>query len=222
MIQLKQITAAVVHYRTWDLAQSALDTFRQFYPKMVLTIIDNSGFDNSSEQLYQWAKKDQRTSLFVGLEHYKHHGTGMDLAIHTAETPYVFLFDTDVIFKGSVIERMAQMCPNDFYAIGPLAYANSRGHPCKKNHPSVRKHIHPCVMLVNKTEYLKGPPFVRHGDPIYKAMNYLHDTKQTDKLIIFPGWQKYFEHKVQGTAGRYGYNLKLKKRKHKRLIWLRQ
>lgn len=213
MIKLKHITGAVVHYRTFDLIEIAIRTFRKFYPEMVIFVVDNSGFNEDSEKLYELSKKDGNINLFLGMEHYKHHGTGLDMVIKAAQTPYVFTFDSDAEFLKGPIEDMIKLAKPDFYAIGRHCWTNGRGHTKTKDHPHARLYIHPLAMLLNKAEYLKGPPFIRHGAPCRDAMNHIFETKQTHKLICFPDWEQYVKHDFRGTVSRHGWNLKVERRK---------
>ena len=61
-------------------------------------------------------------------------------------------------------------------------------------------------MLINKEEYIKHKPFVKHGAPCIKSMVDLHFKKLMNTLSHFE-IEDYVNLRIRGTRSKWGINL---------------
>jgi len=212
----KLITALVVSHNTKDLLKTAYESFRKFHPKMRLIIIDGSDeTDPCYEYIVDIASKltnVYHTKVNIG------HGKGMDLGIRLIRTRYALIFDSDIEFIESPVEKMLAMMEEDTYGVGYLEKTAYDGHnygakPYHRGQPFMMM-LHPYFHLLQVSEYFKFHPYVHHGAPAYKAALDIHKRGLTAKIIkSFPGlghtsgkgctWEsipaKYIRHDTAGT-----------------------
>ncbi len=211
------ITALVVHYKTPTETLKCLQAFRYFYTDKPLLLIDNSNYDKSSDQLYQFAQEDKHTTCIFNTFNL-HHGPSMDLGLHILKTPQVFIMDSDLlIVQPNLVEDMYNTTLNrkDWLMVGNLCYVNDKGFNLRgadQQHPDAIKYCNPKCMLVNRQEYFKWRPCTLHGAPMIHTMNDLKLTHCEHLLIDFD-WPKYAKHlggvtqKTHGLDGKGGMKI---------------
>ena len=225
---IKNVTAITVNYKTKDLIETSLIQFRKYYPDIQLIIVDGSSFDESSEWIYEFAKKDKKTRVLFNNFNI-HHGPGMDTGLRLVRTPYSFLFDTDTnIVKDGMIEKMLNMVAfnQDFYSIGTLHNINDYGFDIMppyngliiQNVTKIKErdkgihYIHPRAKLLNNKQYFQFFPFIKHGAPCAAAYKSLQKANKQNLLFHFPVLE-YIVHPdgKGGTVAKSGLGLYTKK-----------
>jgi glycosyltransferase involved in cell wall biosynthesis len=203
------ITAVNINYQTPDLTQTALTSFRKFYPQIPILLIDNGSKDNSQEVLKRMVDNNPDLVKLVANEKNLHHGPAMHQAIGSLQDEFILFLDSDCeILKGGFIEEMLAVLKADSnnYAVGKLVHMNKRGFDVPHSERSI-KYIRPICMLIRQTLYIHLEPFQYHGAPCLKNM--IDAGKRGHNLVDF-NVEDYIHHKGRGTASHFGYNLGLR------------
>lgn len=198
----KLITAVTVNYKTKDLIKQSVSQFRKYYPTMPLIIVDGSSYETSSDWIYRFGKTDQNTTCLFNTFNL-HHGPSLHAGILLARTEIIFTFDSDTfIVKAGLIEAMYDKVSRtkEWYGIAVVDPVNRKGFDQANGKI---KYINPRCTLINKKQYLKFKPFIKHGAPCIDAMIDLHDKEQDHLLINFDYWP-YIKHEFKGTVKRTG------------------
>ena len=213
---MSDITAVVVCSNTKLLMEMAYDTFRKFHPDMQMIIFDGS---NSNDPCCSYVCSLASDITTVGVYGYNiGHGRGMDAAIRMVKTRFALIFDSDVVFHKSPVEKMLNLMEEDTYGIGYLEKTGYDGfeYGAKPHHKNegFMYMLHPYFHLLNVRNYFKYHPYVHHGAPCFKAALDIHRRGLTGKIIKeFPGlghssgkgwvWtgepREYIEHHPAGT-----------------------
>lgn len=203
----QRVTAVVVNYQTPDLLETAVRSFHEQYPDVRLLIVDNGSKDESRSVIETLAAQLGTSIEPIFLDENRYHGPAMDLGIRKAQTPLVYIFDSDTeTKKGGFLEEMSRLLvPDDAYGSGKIARVNKRGFAADDGTP-VLVSAH---MLLQREIYLALPPFVHHGLPALD--NFRAAAEKGYRLAPFP-IDEYVEHFGRGTAERFGYGLGLKSR----------
>ena len=208
---LDNITAVIINYRTPDLTERAVRSFRAVYPGVRLLLIDNGSGDESLDALHDMTRiNESRTDIIANAEN-RHHGPAMDQALHSIDAPLVLFLDSDCeVLKGGFLEKMVALIEVDRrnYAVGKRIFMNDRGFDVAQEsggHPYIR----PICMLIRRDAYLGLPPFRKHGAPCLE--NFVAAERSNLALIHFPV-EEYVRHEGRGTAMRHGYGLGLRGR----------
>ena len=204
-----QVTVVSINYRTPDLITRMVRSFREHYPQIPLLLIDNGSGDDSVDHLMALqAAHPEHTDLVLNTEN-RHHGPAMDQAIRTVDTPLILFLDSDiVVHRGGFVEAMAQALTEvpRSYAAGKRTWMNRRGFDVDESAGGA-PYLRPICLMLRRSEYLKLPPFRRHGAPCLDNMRTAHGRQLL--LIPFPV-ENYIEHDGRGTASRHGYGLGLR------------
>ena len=200
-----EITAITTVYRTPDLLKECYESFRKYYLQLQFIIIDNST-DGSCDCLTEdWLDMDPFLSVIKN-ENNEGHGDGMHQGIGLAETPYVFVMDSDVVIRrDKLLEDMMTYMTQSIYGVGWLLDLDRGG----RNVPvhflgDIIKYLYPAFMLLNKGLYYKFPKFTRFGLPPLRAMQEIHDNGLTNQILVdFPA-RSYLTHKSGATRAKYG------------------
>jgi hypothetical protein len=203
---MEKVKILTVHYKTPDLIYKQYDSIRKFYPNIFYHIIDGS--DDNKTYFSDLEQKDK--NVFVERFGYNiHHGPGMDHAIINSNEKYILILDSDVSIKESFLDEML----TDFSGIakGLRIIVNDEGLSSwqkkqTKNHDFIYPYIHPYCMLIDKDEYIKFKPFVKHGAPCINFMVDVYNNNQSDRLIHFD-IEKYVNLVIRGTRSKWGINL---------------
>lgn len=191
------ITAVVVNYRTKHLIETAVTSFRKFYPTISLVIVDNGSGDESRE----WIKKQKGDHTRVVLKRKNcGHGPALHREFSRATTQFMFTFDSDVEFlRGGLIEGMLAQI-GDAYAIGWRRWVNQDGVAVDEKRPFDKSmycpYIHPYCALYNRDIYFTLRPFVNNGAP---AVFNMRDAKIAGIDVKPFHLEPYVKHLVAGT-----------------------
>ncbi len=164
------ITALTINYNTPELLESLLISFRKFYdiPYMVIDGSDNQNFEKI---------KDYPKRFNIELIHFNyniHHGPGMAYGFQTIRTDQIILLDSDVrVLRRGFIEDLQSKLRSDSYGIGDISMVNHDGI----NVPDGIKYLHPSCALINRDIALKYQLPVRHGAPMLRTMETIHNSK---------------------------------------------
>ena len=202
---LDDITVLVINYRTLELTQHCVESFRTYYPQVKVILIDNGSFDDSRNYIQELA--ESQTHIFSLLNPRNiFHGPAIHKGIQTCQTPLVMTLDSDVqVMRGGFLEDMAGTFEQPgIYAIGKLVHMDMFGYETTQDTLLTFEYIHPSCMLVRREVYLKLNPFFHHGSPGIRNMR--HAIRSGYKLVDFP-IEKYIQHNGRGTCSRYGYGL---------------
>jgi glycosyltransferase involved in cell wall biosynthesis len=197
------VRTVIINYQTPDLLTIAVESFRRYYPKERLLIIDNGSKDKSSHTIEKLEKitPDQTTS--VRLESNIYHGPAMHHAMNIINEEMVLFLDSDTETKrGGFIENMLKEfeLSSKLYGIGQILSVNKRGF----QEPTGEQVLAPAYMMVRRNIYFELKPFEHHGLPV--LINNMDAREKGYELKSFP-IEKYIDHRWRGTASRYGYGL---------------
>ena len=201
-----KVSGVVVNFQTPDLTRRAIESLRQFYPRLPLLLIDNGSKDNSREVLQELQTTPATTLLFNKRNLF--HGPAMHQAMAQASSTHVFFLDSDcIMFRGGALERMLEIADQDdlCYAVGKRVTMNKRGFDVPEQSGAI-PYIRPICMLVKREIYGVLPPFRHHGTPCLDNMR--DAVSRGYHLLDFPVLD-YVTHEGRGTAGLYGYGLGL-------------
>jgi hypothetical protein len=174
----RETTAVMVNYKTVDLVKICPYTFRSFYPDMFLVVVDCSGHDDATKSSFNFVHNDKRSCLLT-LPDTVCRGKAINMVMNIVNTDDVFLFDSDVRFLcDGLVESLREKRCVGYYGVGEVKDTLS---------------LH--AVLLNRLEYLKGPPFVGNKDPHLAAM------RSGPRLVSFDV-SKFLFHEGGGTAKR--------------------
>jgi len=207
------VTAIMVCYNTAALAKRAYESFRRFYPAMPLIIIDNSDAANPCASYVRSLRSDTTQILRSGRN--IGHGPGMHMGIVRARTPYVLIFDSDVVFVGDCVRPMLEQMTPETFGVGKVVYVNIAGQNGGKAHlnrAAIRyyrlynrgkvriPYLHPFCHLISVANYKRSRPYVDHGAPCLQTMADIHGKKLPGGVLVnFPDLRKYVKHNGRGT-----------------------
>ena len=193
-----------VHYKTPEYIYEQYESVRKFYPLVKYRIIDGS--DDNKKYFEDLEKKDNNFSVKrFGFN--IHHGPGMDYGIKSSDKNFLLILDSDVYLKKPIIEDMNKKFNG--YSVGKKIIVNSEGYSSwqkTNNKDFIYEYVHPYCMLINKEEYIKHKPFIKHGAPCIQSMVDLHSKKLTNTLSSFE-IEDYVNLRIRGTRSKWGINL---------------
>jgi len=205
------ITGVVVVCNTKELFQKAYESVRKFHKDMQIIIIDGS---DKEDPCYGYVtcvgEADSKVTVFqVGYN--IGHGRGMCVGIYYASTPYVLLFDSDIVMIKSPVEGMLSMMEDDTFGVGYKEKTGFDGfvygvHPHHQQEPGMT-YLHPYFLLIQVKNYKKFYPYVHHGAPCFLTMKDIYNKGLSDKILKeFPGLghtrdgvKEFVIHDVAGT-----------------------
>jgi GT2 family glycosyltransferase len=202
--------AAIVHYRTPELIQHAVEAFRRFHPGVPLLLIDNGSTPESARLLHELVERHGPGEVLLNSTNL-HHGPAMDQAVRHLEAPLILLLDSDaIVVREGLLDRFHDVFEADprAYAAGKMIWMDSRGFDLPRpagGHPYIR----PICMMLRRDLYRALPPFERHGAPCLRNM--IAAVAQGYHLVDVPVLD-YIIHEGRGTAARHGYGLGLRGR----------
>lgn len=198
----ENVCVVIVNYQTPDLLETAVESFRKFYPAVSLLIADNGSHDHSRAIIAKLAADHQTCTRTVFLEKNIFHGPAMHETMMTVDRDFVFFLDSDTETRqGGFLEKMsAELASEKVYGVGRIDTVNNRGFHSDNGTPII---LSPYMMLRRKS-YHELPPFEHRGMPTLK--NFAAAQRQGYVLKSFPV-EKYIIHFGRGTASRHGYGL---------------
>ncbi len=202
-----KLTTVIINYQTPDLLKTAVTSFKKYYPKVPLLIVDNGSKDNSVDEINKLIELSENVSAHF-LDENIFHGPAMDLAAKLlVDTDYIFFLDSDTeTLKAGFIEMAIEQLDKkeeNIYGVGEFITVNKRGFKSQMG-MDILMTPH---MFLNRKMYVKLAPFKHHGQPTLD--NFKSAYKNGFKLINMP-ISEYIFHHWRGTANRFGYGLGLK------------
>jgi hypothetical protein len=197
------VTAAVINYQTPEYLEKAVRSFRHFYPDVPLLVVDNGSKESSVQVIQGMEREEGSTVRGVYNEENRFHGPAMDQAITLAETPYVYLLDTDTeTRRGGFLEEMISIMETEprSFAVGKRVTVNKRGFVESGGVPVPVS----AYMLIRKAAYVQLPPFEHHGLPVLRCC--MEAARKGWRVAVYPV-DGYVDHYGRGTADKYGYGL---------------
>jgi len=199
------ITCVIVNFKTKNLTEKCIETFRKFYSHPII-LIDNNSADDSTEFCKNAFTKYNDITLLLNNKNIGH-GPAMHQAILLATTPYIFTLDSDTeTLQGTFLESMLLEFDKqeNLYAIGWRRYVNCDGvSGDEKQNKNLTPYIHPYAMLIDRAKYLTLPKFEDHGAPCRSNMYAAFKANYT--LSDF-NLKPYIKHCIAGTRRMYnGY-----------------
>lgn len=184
-----KITGVVVNYDTPVLLRNAIDSIRKYYDFEIIVI------DNSLEPVEIPDTRLIKTGSNIG------HGPGMDMGIKLARTPFVLLFDSDILLIEPCIDMMFEKINDNVYAVGKLYVRNNKYFYEKHRDLFVGDFayiIDPAFHLLNRDQYYNFAPYISDGSPT--VLSYLDIARQNKQhmLVDFPVFN-YVNHLKAGT-----------------------
>jgi len=201
-----RVTVAFVHYKTPDLLDRAVRSFKSIYPKVPAVIFDNGSGEPSIGLIHQLTQEYAPSLQAHFSEVNLHHGPAMDRLMKLVTTEFVCFLDTDTeTHRGGFLEPMCDTFEKSdrIYGVGQVITVNSRGFPA----PQGIRVLVSAFMMLRVRDYHLFPRFEHHGLPVMRHFNAA--VAQGYELEDFP-ISKYVHHFLHGTAVRYGYGLGLK------------
>lgn len=203
---MEEVEILSVHYKTPELIYNQYKTVRMFYPQIKYQIIDGS--DDKKNYFHDLEKKDSNFSV-KRFGHNIHHGPGMNYGIQNSKHDFILILDSDVSLKKPLIQEMLQVFNG--YSVGKKITVNSDGlsswqKNTNNNNKYIYDYIHPYCTLINRKEYIKHKPFIKHGAPCIESMIDLYNKKLTNLLSNFD-IETYVDLKIRGTRSKWGINL---------------
>lgn len=193
------ITVVCVNYKTEQLTEAAIQTFRNFYPEVKIVLVDNHSQDKSTDLAKQLADENDNIVALLAEKNIGH-GPAMNWAIRDCvETPYAFLLDSDTeTIKGGFLELMIKKLEtkSNNYAIGWLRHVNTDGVAADGPGKQFTPYVHPYAALIKLGIYYQLPVFEYHGAPCLANMTKAKELGYT--VLDFP-IQDYVKHLVAGT-----------------------
>jgi hypothetical protein len=202
----KRVTVAFVHYKTPDLLERAVRSFKLFYRVVPTMIFDNGSGEPSLELIHDLVKEYAPSLQAHFSDRNLYHGPAMNRIMQLATTEFVCFLDTDTeTRRGGFLEAMCDIfdMSDRIYGVGCVATVNHRGFPA----PQGRRVLVSAFMMLRVRDYRLFPPFEHHGLPVMK--HFRAAAAQGYELADFPV-NEYVHHFGRGTAGLYGYGLGLK------------
>ncbi len=200
------VAAVIINYKTIDLTQTAVESFRLYYPSIPLLLIDNGSNDESTTVLIKYRETYPQIIELIINDKNIHHGPAMDMALKHLKSSLVLFIDSDCrVHTGGFLEDMITLIQEDpnNYVVGKKIYMNKRGFDTEKRNGTI-PYIRPYCMLIKRNSYFGLPRFTRHGTPCLKNMEAAANHGLS--LINFP-IENFVNHHGRGTAKRYGYKL---------------
>jgi len=202
----KRVAVTFVHYKTPDLLERAVRSFKSFYPEVLTVIFDNNSGEPSGVLIRDLVREYAPSLQAHFSDRNLHHGPAMDRMMKLATTEFVCFLDTDTVtHRGGFLEAICDILDtsNRIYGVGCVATVNRRGFPA----PRGTRVLVSAYMMLRTCDYQLFPPLEHHGMPTMKHFD--GAAAKGYELASFP-MGEYVHHHGRGTAGRYGYGLGLK------------
>lgn len=95
MSNLETITALTINWRTRDLTQLCVETFRRFYPQIPMILIDNGSRDASTDYILDLARGQREISAILNLSNIVDRPGSKWPRVGLRDSPYGQVFDLD-------------------------------------------------------------------------------------------------------------------------------
>jgi len=208
---LNDVTAVTLFYKTKDLIDLSIKSFRKYYPSIPLVIVDNSDGDDCTIALRDFVNNDNYSTLIETGSNLGH-GAGLDVGIRNVSSKLIYIFESDVFMKvPGLIEELISIVGDKTYGVSEIHWVTydkpfsdvSRDFIERKK----MRYIWIYAGLLSKDKYLEFPPLGNdqktNAFPIGETMRSIHD-KGDDELLVDFDLSKYVTHLYGGTRCRYG------------------
>ncbi len=184
------VTGITVFYKTTDLIWISIGSFRKFYPTLPLIVVDNSGGDDCTATLESFQRQDPNMTL-IKVDRNIGHGLGLRRALKYVQTPYVYVFDSDVeILRETLLEEMLEKMQPGVYGTGYIRLCTSGGQQKNDgdlNDPDIVRYMHPLSCMISMKMYKKFRPPNTGGAPFADIMTDLKKAGLTNTALVhFP------------------------------------
>jgi glycosyltransferase involved in cell wall biosynthesis len=197
------VSALMVVYKTPELFRRAYESFRNFYSDIKLVVVDGSGGDECTRCVKE-AEQNDENMVGIYYDYNVGHGPGMHIGITYIRTPFIYIFDSDTeMISGGIIDEMLSKFGPDTYGSGKVEYVNDNGSNVSDSARGF-PYLHPAVLLIRRSAYMRHKPFRHHGAPCIDAMRDIFYSKKSDKVIIPFSVSQYVVHDKRGTRGKFG------------------
>ena len=194
---LDDIAVVIANYKSKDLTQRAFETFRKFYPDVLVYIVDNGSGDDSTEYINNCT--DDKLIKIINPANYGH-GVALHQVADATDRRFLFTLDSDTItHKGGFMELMLEEMEADpmTYAVGVECETDRNGFNTYTGGPGAVRYIHPQSSLYDLQIYATLRPFIHHGAPCIENM--IDANVRGLRLVNFP-ITDYVEHLGGGTC----------------------
>jgi GT2 family glycosyltransferase len=189
---MDNLTAATVTCNTKELLERSVGSVSQFYPDLKIMIIDGS----TKALKYNLPKNTELYAMGYNIGH----GPGMNLAINMCQTPYILLFDTDIVMEGPCIEKMMELFEEDTFGVGDIYPVSQSTYFIQFGDGSEDIPVlHPYFHIVQKKIYEKYFPYVQNGGPTFLTALDIFSRGLSDKILKKFPVLDYVEHRWRGT-----------------------
>jgi glycosyltransferase involved in cell wall biosynthesis len=202
---MDNITTLTVNFKTPDLLEDCLTSFRKRYPGIPYIVVDNGGCQQSVELLRKMQETDRALTVIWNNKN-AGHGMALNQGINLVTTRFVFLLDSDTrCNKAGFLEKMLELFDKDplLFAAGWLRYVNDSGVAYRNGSEpkNAIKYVHPYACLMNRWKLWLLPKFTDGGAP---AINMMRAAVQMKYNVESFPVEDYVWHKIAGTRGMFG------------------
>ena len=204
ILTFDDVTTVIVNYRTPDILETAMTSFRKFYPEVELVVVDNGSNDRSVDVIGTFVKSNPNKTKSIMLDKNYYHGPAMDRAMRSVGKEIVFFLDTDTeTNRGGFIELMLQEFDRDekVYGVGRVDMVNKRGFATEDGTETI---LISAYMMLRRKIYFDLTPFKHHGMP---TLDNFSVARSEGYILRNFDIASYIKHYGRGTASKFGYSL---------------
>jgi glycosyltransferase involved in cell wall biosynthesis len=199
-----KVSGLMVSFRAKGVADTAYRSVRKFYPKMRLVVVEGSGAEHECRRHFNALEKSDPNLVVLRYEYNVGHGRGMHIGMTTAQSDYVFVFDSDMeMVKGGVVESMLKRMNKGTWGAGKLVYVDDVGFNTEPTEEAI-PYVHPYAMVVNRLRYMSYMPFTNHGAPSIRVMTNIKERGFSGKALVDFPVDHYIRHEGKGTRSLHG------------------
>jgi len=199
-----KVSGMMVVFKTKDVADKAYRSVRRFYPDMRLIVVEGSGKGHECRKHFDALSQSDPNLLVLRYDYNVGHGRGMHIGMMTAQSEYVFVFDSDMeMVRHGAIEEMVAKASKSTWGIGKVVDVDDAGFNVDSSPDSIR-YVHPYAMLVSRRRYMFCMPFINHGAPSLRAMINIKERGLSKKILTNFPIDNYVKHEGKVTRSKFG------------------
>lgn len=188
-----------INYNTPDLLETMLASVREFWPSLLVVVVDGSDKPEYVEPVKKLCGEDPNVTLYT-IGYNIHHGPGLNYAMRKIGHEYVFLMDTDdMIIREDIFARMFELMDDEVYAVGSMKLADD---DCKFRKDGSRiPYIFTNGVLLNVAQYKRYAPAKIHDGALFPAMKQMYKKGESSlRLRHFPGLDDFYIKRGPGVT----------------------